>query len=192
MAGDRGLSIAPNKVEETTIARLVKDGDYSLRGRDVRLIGGKGEQHGVVPFAKAIEISKGEGLDLVLVADTANPPVCRVMNYGKFIYEQKKKEKDQRKAHHVQKVKEIKFSANINQHDYDTKLKHAVEFLEEGCKLKATMMFRGREMAHQELGFRIMRQLMKDLENVGVPEAEPRLLGRNIVLNFNPGHGHKS
>jgi len=179
-------------LEETAIARLVKDGDYSLRSRDVRVIGSKGDQYGVVPFSKAIEISKKEGLDLVLVADTANPPVCRVMNYGKFIYEQKKKEKEQRKLHHAQKVKEIKFTANIDPHDYNTKLKHAIEFLEEGCKLKTTMVFRGREMSHQELGFNIMKKLIQDLEKVGVPEAEPKLFGRSIMLNFNPGRGHKT
>ncbi len=154
----------------------------------MRLIGSKGEQYNIVSFSKAIEISKKDELDLVLVADTANPPVCRIMNYGKFIYEQKRKEREQRKLHHAQKVKEIKFSANIDPHDYQTKVKHAVEFLKTGCKLKTTMIFRGREMSHQELGFKIMRQLMQDLEKIGIPEAEPKLLGRSIVLNFNPGH----
>lgn len=143
-------------------------------------------------FAKALELARVGDLDLVLVADNINPPVCKVMNFGKYIYEQKKKEKEQRKAQHVQKVKELKFTLHIDPHDYQTKLKHAIEFLKDGCKLKATMMFRGREMAHQELGMNIMKNLIKDLENVGTPDTEPKMFGRNMVLTFNPGKQNKS
>jgi len=139
-----------------------------------------------VPFAKAIEISKLEGLDLALVAENVNPPVCKIMNFGKYIYEQKKKEKEQKKRHHIQKVKELKFTANIDLHDYQTKLRHAIEFLKDGSKLRATMMFRGREMAHQELGMNIIGNLIRDLGEFGEPESEPKLFGRNLVVTFNP------
>jgi translation initiation factor IF-3 len=164
----------------------VKVGDRFLSGREVRLIGNAGMQYGVVPLPKALEISKNEGFDLVLVSDTSNPPVCRLMNFGKFIYEQKKKEKDQRKSHHVQKNKEVKFSVNIDSHDYQTKVRHAVEFLEKGHKVKGVMMFRGRELSHKELGFAIIEKLVKDLAEVGVPETSPKLLGNTIIVAFNP------
>jgi len=139
-----------------------------------------------VPFAKAIELSKLEGLDLALVAENADPPVCKIMNFGKYIYEQKKKEKEQKKHHHAQKVKELKFTASIDPHDYQTKLRHAIEFLKDGSKLRATMMFRGREMAHQELGMNIIKKLIKDLEEFAESESEPKLFGRNLIVNFNP------
>jgi translation initiation factor IF-3 len=141
-----------------------------------------------VPFSKAFELAKNEGLDIVLVADNATPPVCRIMNFGKFLYEQRKKEKEQRKAQHTQKMKEVKFSANIDPHDYQIKLRHSVEFLEKGCKVKAVMMFKGRQLSHKEIGFDIMKKVVKDLENIGIPEAAPKLIGRSIILNFNPGH----
>jgi translation initiation factor IF-3 len=116
------------------------------------------------------------------------PPVCRIINYGKLIYEHKKKEKDQRKQQHANKVKEVKFGANIDPHDYQIKINHAIEFLSKSYKVKASMMFKGREMAHKELGYSIMQKVVKDLETHGIAESAPKLIGRSIFINFNPIH----
>ncbi len=108
------------------------------------------------------------------------------MNFGKFIYEQRKKEKDQKKHQHSQKLKEIKFTPTIDQHDYMIKINHAVEFLKKEHKLKTSMMFRGREMSHKEIGFEIMNRVIKDLAEFGDPDSHPRMIGRSIILNFTP------
>lgn len=157
-----------------------------MSGRDVRLIGNDGSQLGVVPFKRACQIAQQNGLDLVAVAEQANPPVCKIMDFGKYIYEQKKKEKEQKKHQHAQKQKEIKFSASIDPHDYGIKIDHAIEFLKDGHKVKATMMFRGRELSHKEIGFDVMNKVVKDLAEYGTPEAPPKLIGKNIITNFNP------
>jgi translation initiation factor IF-3 len=170
------------------ISKLVKGGDRFLAGREVRLIGSNGGQLGVVTFEKAIELSRQEGLDLVVVADNVTPPVCRIINYGKLIYEHKRKEKDQRKQQHANKVKEVKFGANIDPHDYQIKINHAIEFLTKSYKVKTSMMFKGREMAHKELGYAIMQKVVKDLEGHGIAETAPKLIGRSIFINFNPIH----
>ncbi|MFZ2657392.1 MAG: translation initiation factor IF-3 [Victivallales bacterium] len=154
----------------------------------MRLIGADGSQLGVMTFTRALELAKQGGLDLALVADNATPPVCRIVNFGKLIYEQKKKEKEQRKLQHAHKAKEIKFSCNIDPHDYSIKINHAIEFLQKSYNLKASMMFKGREMAHKELGFGIMQKVVKDLEGHGIAEAPPKLMGRSIIINFNPAH----
>lgn len=131
-------------------------------------------------------MAKQGGLNLVMVAENSDPPVCKIVDFGKLIYEQKKKDKDQRRHQHAQKHKEIKFTPSIDPHDYQIKITHAIEFLEKNYKLKATMMFRGREMAHKELGFGVMERLVKDLAAHGVPEAPPKLIGRSIIINFSP------
>jgi len=126
------------------------------------------------------------GLDLVIVAEKTDPPVCRVMDFGKLQYEQKKSIRLQKKHTHVQKVKEVKFRINIDPHDYGFKIKHALEFLGEGDKVKATLMFRGREMAHKEMGFELINKVMEDIKEYGEADGSPKLLGRNIIVTFNP------
>jgi translation initiation factor IF-3 len=125
------------------------------------------------------------GLDLVEVAANAVPPVCRIVDFGKFKYELSKHDKE-KKHNAASKMKEIKFRVNIGAHDYETKLRHAEEFLDKGNKVRMLLQFRGREMAHQELGMGLMGKIRKDLENMGHPEAEPKLIGRNILMTVVP------
>jgi len=146
----------------------------------------KGGKHGPMKVEEGLVLAKQAGLDLVMVAETSNPAVCRMMDFGKLQYERKKKIRDQKKHHHAHKLKEVKFRIRIEKHDYDYKIKRAVEFLEKGYKLKASLMFRGREMAHKEFGFELMKDVIRDLEEYGKPEAPPKLNGRNITVTFSP------
>lgn len=173
-------------MEGTRIAKLIKPGDVSFASREVRLIGADGEQVGVVAYENARKMAVEAKLDLVLVAEKSEPPVCRIMDYGKLTYEQKKNIKSQKKHVIAQKLKEVKFHINIDNHDYDYKLKHGIEFLEKGAKLKITLVFRGREMAHKELGFELMERIIADLAKHGTAEEKPKLLGRNISVTFSP------
>ena len=152
----------------------------------MRLIGADGTQLGVVSYARAKELAAEAGEDLVLVSDTSNPPVVRIMNFGKLQYEQKKNLKAQRRNSAAQKLKEVKFHINIDSHDYETKLNHALDFLEKGCRLKVTLALRGREMAHQELAFELMDKVMAELAPYADADGKPKLLGRNISVNFAP------
>ena len=163
----------------------MKEGDRLIGGRDVRLIGKDGSQLGVVPFKQACLLAKGDGLDLIAVAEQTDPPVCKIIDYGKYLYEQRKKEKDQKKHQHAQKHKEVRFSASIDPHDYSIKVDHAIEFLKKDYKVKVSMMFRGREMAHKEIGFEVMGKVLKALEPFGEAESPPKLIGRSIIMSFN-------
>lgn len=125
-------------------------------------------------------------LDLVEVAAQANPPVCKIMDYGKFCYEQEQKEKAARKNQNVIVVKEMKMRPKIDVHDYETKKKHVVRFLKQGNKVKVTIMFRGREMTHTELGLKLLNRLAADVEDLADVESKPRLDGRNMTMVFNP------
>ncbi len=127
------------------------------------------------------------GLDLVEVARQANPPVCRIMDFGKFQYQESKKQRDAKKKQHQNRLKEIKFHPNIDDHDYQTKLRHVLEFLEKGYKVKASMFFRGREMAHTEKGQEVMERLIEDTRDYGTPEAPLRRIGRSFQLYLAPG-----
>lgn len=152
----------------------------------MRLIGADGTQLGVVPYARAKELAIESGEDLVLVSDTSNPPVVRIMNFGKLCYEHKKNLKAQRKNTAAQKVKEIKFHINIDQHDYETKLNRAIDFLEKKFRLKVTLALRGREMAHQDMAFELMGKVSEALAPYADADGAPKLLGRNISVNFAP------
>jgi translation initiation factor IF-3 len=143
-----------------------------------------GDQLGVMRTEDAIQKAKSYGLDLVEVAPSAQPPVCRIVDYGKFRYEQAKHEKD--KKHSVTKVKEIKFRANIDDHDYMTKIRHAEEFLDKGNKLKIGLQFRGREMAHQEIGRAVMERVKADLATMAHVDMEPKLAGRALGMTLSP------
>ena len=164
----------------------MKPNDHSVQLESVRLIGSDGTQLGVVPYARAKELAIEAGEDLVLVSDTSNPPVVRIMNFGKLCYEQKKNLKAQRRNTAVQKIKEIKFHINIDQHDYETKLNRAIDFLEKKFRLKVTLALRGREMAHQDMAFELMGKVTEALSPYAEADGTPKLLGRNISVNFAP------
>lgn len=134
--------------------------------------------------AAALEVAESAGLDLVEVAAQARPPVCRIMDFGKYVYEQQKKTKDSKST--SAKVKEVKFRPRVEQHDYMTKLRHAEEFLGHGNKVKLTLTFRGREMAHTEVGYETIKRAVTDLEHVGHPDNQARLVGRNIIVMMTP------
>ena len=155
-----------------------------IRVREVRLIGPDAKQIGVVPTHEALKMARAHGLDLVEISPTARPPVCRILDYGKYQYEQSKKSKDNKAT--ASKIKEVKFRVRIEQHDYMVKLRRAEEFLDKGNKVKLTLTFRGREMEHPELGFEVVKRAVKDLDHIGSNESEPRRAGRNITLIVAP------
>ena len=152
----------------------------------VRVIGDDGEQFGVMDTREAIREARSRGLDLVEVSPNAEPPVCKIIDFGKFQYEAKKKANEAKKKQVVVTVKEVKFRPGTDVHDYSYRMKHAREWLEGGDKVKATIWFRGREMTHRELGSRILEQLEKDLVDVGDVEMRPRMEGNQMFTIFAP------
>lgn len=156
-----------------------------IRAREVRVIvGATGQQLGVMKLNDALKQAQALGLDLVEVAATAVPPVCRIVDYGKFKYEQAKHDKDKKNS--SSKLKEIKFRVNIDEHDYETKMRHGEEFLDKGNKVRVQLQFRGREMAHQDLGMRLMEDIKRDLAPMASVEQEPKLQGRNVTMTLAP------
>jgi len=153
---------------------------------EVRVIDSKGEQRGVLPLAEAIGIAKDEGLDLVEVSPMAEPPVCRIMDFGKYLFEQNKKSQAAKRKQKQVHVKEIKFRPGTDEGDYQIKLRKLVEFLEIGDKTKITLRFRGREMAHKELGAQLLARVRDDLEEHGVVEQMPQMEGRQMVMVMSP------
>ncbi len=156
----------------------------------MRLIGVSGEQIGVVDPQTALEKGREEGLDVVVIAEQANPPVCKVMDFGKFTFEKKKKEHESKKRQKVTQVKEVKFRPNIDEHDYDFKLKNIVRFLAEGDKVKATVQFRGREMSRMENGRKVLERLVKDLEGKAHAEGSHEIMGNRMHLILGPAKKH--
>jgi translation initiation factor IF-3 len=152
----------------------------------VRVITDEGEQFGVMDTREAIREARNRGMDLVEVAPNAEPPVCKIIDFGKFQYEQKKKANEAKKKQVVITVKEVKFRPGTDVHDYSYRMKHAREWLTGGDKVKATIWFRGREMTHRELGARILEQLEKDLADVGDVEMRPRMEGNQMFTIFAP------
>jgi translation initiation factor IF-3 len=148
------------------------------------VISPEGKQLGVLDTAKAVNLALENGLDLVEVAPNATPPVCRIMDFGKYVYEEQKKHSHAKTT--ASKIKEIEFTARIENHDFETKLRHAEEFLHHGNKVKMRLKFRGREMAHTEIGFEVMKRAVRDLAGMGHPDAEPKLIGRNIHVMLTP------
>ena len=149
------------------------------------IVASTGEQLGVMKIQDALRAAQQLGLDLVEVAATANPPVCRIVDYGKFKYEIAKHDKD-RKSNAASRMKEIKFRVHIDKHDYDTKMRHAEEFLDKGNKVRCLLQFRGREMAHKEIGMELMKKIETDLVSMGHPEAPAKLMGKNVFLTIVP------
>jgi translation initiation factor IF-3 len=157
-----------------------------IRAREVRVIDDEGQQLGImVPF-EALKIARSKNLDLVEISPTAQPPVCRIMDYGKFLYQQEKKEREAKKHQKIITVKEVKFRINVDEHDYQTKKNHVVRFLDDGDKVKATIFFRGREMTRQSLGRQILERLIKDVEDKGIVEFRPRQEGNTLHLILAP------
>lgn len=153
---------------------------------EVRVIDDAGEQLGVMNTRDAVRLAREKGLDLVEVAATADPPVCRIIDFGKFQYEAKKKANEQKKKQVIITVKEVKFRPGTDEHDYTFKMKHARDFLGEGDKVKATIFFRGREITHRELGSQLLAKLEQDLAEVGDVEQRPRMEGNQMFLVFAP------
>ncbi len=158
----------------------------------VRLISSNGKQLGIVSVEEAQRRAIEEDLDLVEIAPNANPPVCKIMDYGKYCYELEQKEKAARKKQNIIVVKEIKMRPKIDVHDYETKKKHIIRFLNHGDRVKVTVMFRGREMAHTELGFELLNKLITELSDIATVESSPKLDGRNMTAVLIPvSHKHK-
>jgi len=157
-----------------------------IRAREVRVIGPDGQQAGILPLSEAIRQAQAAGVDLVEIAPNANPPVCRMVDYGKFRYEQAKREKESKKHQHANKVKEVQLSPQIDPHDFTVKLGHAVDFLCEDMKVKVTLLFRGREMAHKEYGFQQVKKFVSEVAPWGHPDFEPKLIGKGINVMISP------
>ncbi|GAB7388589.1 translation initiation factor IF-3 [Bacillaceae bacterium] len=158
----------------------------AIRAREVRLIGPDGEQIGVKPLREALQIAQDMNLDLVNVAPNAKPPVCRIMDYGKYKYEQSKKEKEARKNQKVINVKEVRLSPTIEEHDFQTKLRNVEKFLTKGDKVKLTIRFRGRAITHAELGQEVLERLAKQVEHISEVERKPKIEGRSMIMILAP------
>jgi translation initiation factor IF-3 len=152
----------------------------------VRLISSSGDQRGVMSLSAALEIARDEGLDLVEVSPNADPPVCRIMDFGKYLFEQNKKAQSAKRKQKQVHIKEIKFRPGTEEGDYNVKLRKLKEFLENGDKTKVTLRFRGREMAHRELGAQLLERVRNDLEELGVVEQMPQMEGRQMIMVLAP------
>jgi translation initiation factor IF-3 len=157
-----------------------------IRVREVRLIDDKGDQKGIVPTIEALKMAKEQELDLVEVAPQANPPVCKILDYGKYRFEQEKKLRDSKKNQKQLKLKEIRMQPKIGSGDLDFKSKHVQEFLNEGNKVKVTIRFRGRELAHTELGYDVLKEVLKRLDDEYVVEKQPAMEGRFMSMTLSP------
>jgi translation initiation factor IF-3 len=157
-----------------------------IRAREVRVIDSDKKQLGVLPLGDAINLARIQGVDLVEIAPNATPPVCRLVDFGKYRYEQAKQEKEARKHQHANKVKEVQLSPNIDPHDFGVKLQHAINFLCEDMKVKITLRFRGREMAHKEFGFQQVEKFISSLTLFGHPDAPAKLIGKGINVMLSP------
>lgn len=158
-----------------------------IRAQEVRLTGLEGEQLGIVSLREALEKAEEAGVDLVEISPNAEPPVCRIMDYGKFLYEKSKSSKEQKKKQKVIQVKEIKFRPSTDEGDYQVKLRSLIRFLEEGDKAKITLRFRGREMAHQQIGMEVLNRVKDDLQELAVVESFPtKIEGRQMIMVLAP------
>lgn len=153
------------------------------------MVDNEGKQLGIMPPFEAVKIARERGLDLVEVSPTATPPVCRIINYGKFLYQLNKRQHDARKKQRSIELKEVKFRPRTGEHDFEVKRNHILRFLQEGSKVKATIAFRGREMAHRNIGWEMMQRLVESLAEVGQVEAKPRQEGPNLTTILSPKKG---
>ena len=157
-----------------------------IRDKEIRVIDSDGSQLGIMPSKKAMELAEQKNLDLVKIAPQATPPVCKIIDYGKYRFEQSKREKEQRKNQRVVEIKEVRLSLNIDTHDFETKKNHAMRFISEGNKVKASIRFRGREMGHPELGLEIMKRFSEAMAEVANVERQPKLEGRTMMMFLAP------
>jgi translation initiation factor IF-3 len=157
-----------------------------IRAREVRVIGVDGNQLGVLTLGDALTQARANGVDLVEIAPNATPPVCRLVDFGKFRYEQAKKDRESKKHQHANKVKEIQLSPKIDPHDLGVKISHAVGFLCDDMKVKVALKFRGREMAHTDVGFQVIERALKEISPFGHPDFTPKLVGRAINVMISP------
>ena len=157
-----------------------------IRAPKVRVIDHNGEQLGVISFQEALAMAEGAGLDLVEISAGSNPPVCKIINYGKYRYDQTKREKESKKAQHQVKVKEIKIKPTTDDHDIEIKLNHAREFIAKGNKVKITCSFRGRELFHPEIGEKAVKKMCEDLQDITSVEAPAKLFGRSLTVVLAP------
>jgi translation initiation factor IF-3 len=182
-------SIRPVLFSQVSGERLINDKvrvNRQIRISPVRVISPDGEQLGILPIERAQEIADEQGLDLVEVAPMARPPVCRIMDYGKFKYEEQRQAREARKKQHHVQLKEVKMRPGIEEHDFDFKIRHARRFLEEGNKVKLTMMFRGRQMAHPEFGRQVLDRVTSALQDLSKVEAQPTMEGRSMTMVLAP------
>ena len=168
-----------HRAEDRIDKRFIRTNDR-IRAREIRVIGDEGEQIGVMPPYEALKLARSKNLDLVEISPTAQPPVCRIMDYGKYLYQQEKKEREAKKHQKTITVKEVKFRINVDDHDYETKKNHVLRFLDGGDKVKATIFFRGREMTRTGLGRQILERLIKDVEAQSIVEFRPRQEGNTL------------
>jgi len=167
----------------------VKDGpriNDEIRNREIQLIDSTGDNKGVVETATALKMAEAAGLDLVEIAPNSSPPVCKILDYGKYKFQAQKKAAEARKKQKVVEIKEIKLRPMIDDHDYDVKMRSMKRFFEEGDKVKITLRFRGREMAHQELGYKLLNRVKDDTGPIAKVESEPRFEGRQMVMLLAP------
>jgi len=179
------FTCSDQQTEDSIDKRFIRMNER-IRAREVRVIGDEGEQIGVMPPFEALKLARERNLDLVEISPTAQPPVCRIMDYGKFLYQNEKREREAKKKQKTITVKEVKFRINVDDHDYETKKNHVLRFLDEGDKVKATIFFRGREMTRQSLGRQILERLIKDVDQRGLVEFRPRQEGNTLHLILAP------
>ncbi len=163
-----------------------------IRAQEVRLVGEKGEQLGIMPLSQAQETARKQNLDLVEVAPNAEPPVCRLLDYGKYKYQQAKKEQEVKKSQKTSVLREIRLRPKIGTHDFDAKARTAFKLLKEGSKVKVTIMFRGREITHPELGYKLLQRMAEGLEEVSTVERRPVLEGKRMNVILAPAGGQKA
>lgn len=160
--------------------------NQGIRAREVRVIDSDGAQVGIMLLRDALRLAEEKGLDLVEVAPQAKPAVCRIMDFGRYKYEQSKRDKEARKKQHVVTLKEVKLRPGIEEHDFETKAKNAIRFLKDGDKVKVTLMFRGREIVHPHLGQQLLAKLAEQVQDLAVVERVPKLEGRNMIMILAP------
>ena len=157
-----------------------------IKGKEVRLVGGKGEQLGIMPLYQALETAKKQSLDLVEVAPTATPPVCRILDYGKYKYEQSKKEREVRRSQKVSLLREVRLRPKIDSHDFEAKARSVKKLLDGGDKVKVTIMFRGREITHPDIGLRLLQRMAESLQGMASLEGQPSMEGRRLHMILSP------
>ncbi|MDD4570381.1 MAG: translation initiation factor IF-3 [Tepidanaerobacteraceae bacterium] len=160
--------------------------NHAIKAREVRLIGADGNQLGIMPLNEALRLAQEAQLDLVKIASDARPPVCKVMDFGKFKYEQSKREKEARKNQKIINIKEIRMNPNIDDHDFGVRLKNTLKFLKDGDKVKVSIRFRGRQMAHTKLGEQVLNKMAENINELGIVERAPKLEGRNMIMILSP------